>query len=262
MQLIKVKDGSYERYEKLLLKRDQLEKDAAQILIEYTREFGDLLTESFEAKIACIRLKKEIAWCQAQLNRGTKIDADAMKQDIDRIMAAFYRELEDMYAETKAAKDCERISGVTMLAVKRIYRKLAKQLHPDINPMTAGEPKLSELWNRISIAYNANDLEELRELEVLAAAALKEAGGGRIEVVIPDIEEKIMVLEEQINEIVVTKPYILRDILDDPEAVEAKKEELKKERDEYLHYKEELSQMLSDLLQSGGGHVTWRMNWQ
>lgn len=171
MQLIKVNDGSYERYEKLLLKRDQLEKDAAQILIEYTREFGDLLTEGFEAKIACIRLKKEIAWCQAQLNRGTVIDADAMKQEIDRVMAAFYRELKDMYAETKAAKDSERISAVTVVAVKRIYRKLAKQLHPDINPMTAREPKLSELWNRISIAYNANDLEELRELEVLAAAA-------------------------------------------------------------------------------------------
>ena len=57
-------------------------------------------------------------------------------------------------------------------------------------------------------------------------------------------------------------PYTLRDILDDPEAVEAKKEELKKERDEYLQYKEELSRMLDDLLYSGGGHVTWRMNLQ
>ena len=57
-------------------------------------------------------------------------------------------------------------------------------------------------------------------------------------------------------------PYTLRDILDDPEAVEAKKEELKKERDEYLQYKEELSRMLDDLLHSGGGHVTWWMNLQ
>lgn len=135
-------------------------------------------------------------------------------------MAAFYRELKDMYAETRAAKDCERISAVTVVAVKRIYRKLAKQLHPDINPMTAREPKLSELWNRISIAYNANDLEELRELEVLAAAALEEAGVGKMEVVIPDIETKILRLEEQINEIVGTKPYTLRDILDDPAAAE------------------------------------------
>lgn len=260
MQLIRINNGAYDRYEKLLLKRDQLEKDAAQILISYTKEFGDLLTESFEARIACIRLKKEIAWCQAQLNRDTKIDADAMKREIDTIMAAYYRELADMYAETKAAKGCERISEVTLIAVKRIYRKLAKQLHPDINPMTAKEPQLSELWNRISIAYNANDLEELRELEVLAAAALEQAGGGRIEVAIPDIEKKILHLEAQISEIVRTEPYTLRDILDDPAAMEAKKEELKKERDTYLQYKEELKGVLEDLLQSGGGHVTWRMN--
>ena len=37
-----IKDERYADYEELLIRRDQLYKDADSIMIAYTREFGDL----------------------------------------------------------------------------------------------------------------------------------------------------------------------------------------------------------------------------
>ncbi len=162
MELIKVKNGAFTRYEELLLKRDQVQKEAAQILVNYTREFGELLANTFESRIICIRLKKEIAWCQARLNRGEKIDVDAMKDAIDKTMAMYYDELAQMLARAKEAQKWKPLSPGKALEVKRIYRELAKKLHPDINPMTGQTPQLLELWNRIVLAYEASDLEYLR----------------------------------------------------------------------------------------------------
>ena len=61
--LIKMNDGQYQKYEELLLKRDQLNKDAGSIHTAYMKEFGELLLENFELKIDCIKKKKMIAYC-------------------------------------------------------------------------------------------------------------------------------------------------------------------------------------------------------
>lgn len=50
MDIIKVKNEGYSRYEELLLERDKLRKQAFQYEINYTREFGDLITKVFEQK--------------------------------------------------------------------------------------------------------------------------------------------------------------------------------------------------------------------
>ena len=44
-----------EQYEDFLVKRDQLQKEANSIQISYNKEFGDLMLQAFEIKIACIR---------------------------------------------------------------------------------------------------------------------------------------------------------------------------------------------------------------
>ena len=53
-----------EQYENLILQRDRLEKEAEQYRMNYFREFGELITDAFQARIDCIALKKSIAFCQ------------------------------------------------------------------------------------------------------------------------------------------------------------------------------------------------------
>lgn len=82
-----------------------------------------------------------------------------------------------------------------------------KQIHPNINPMVADSEELQSLWQRTVIAYNWNDLRLLEELEVLVGKALESVTDGKIEIEIPDIEEKISELEQEIQRIMETDPY-------------------------------------------------------
>ncbi len=260
MEIIKVRNGQYEQYEELLLKREHFLKEASQYLIGYTREFGELTAEVFEIKIRCIRLKKEIAWCQKKLNMGGKIDINAMKAEMDRMMAMYYAELADMVQDAENAKRFEYITPVKVQQVKRIYRELAKKLHPDINPGTKEQEKLKDLWNRISIAYYHNDLEELRELKVLTTAALKELGDDGLEVEIPDLDQKIARLEDEISNIVTTEPYTYKELLRDPVKIEEKRRSLEAEKAEYLAYRDRLQETMDTMLLKQGGHLIWQMN--
>ncbi|MBQ9032591.1 MAG: hypothetical protein IJ106_14235, partial [Parasporobacterium sp.] len=76
LEMKKVKNGAYEEYEQLLLRREHYRKEAGQALINYTREFGDMINAAFGKLIECIRLKKIMAMCQTYINRGQSIDVD------------------------------------------------------------------------------------------------------------------------------------------------------------------------------------------
>lgn len=73
--------------------------------------------------------------------------------------------------------------------------------------MVADSEELQSLWQRTVIAYNWNDLRLLEELEVLVGKALESVTDGKIEIEIPDIEEKISELEQEIQRIMETDPY-------------------------------------------------------
>ena len=59
-EIIRVKNSAYSRYEELLLRRDELRKEAFQLERQYVRTFGDLILQVFEKKIECIRKNKTI----------------------------------------------------------------------------------------------------------------------------------------------------------------------------------------------------------
>lgn len=52
---------------------------------------------------------------------------------------------------------------------KKVYRRLAKMMHPDIHPEAMEIPELSELWERIKEAYLKSNPILLQELEWPAA---------------------------------------------------------------------------------------------
>ena len=257
--IVKVKNGAYEQYEQLLLQRDHYRKAAGQFLIAYTREFGDRINEVFEKKIECIRLKKTIAACQVFINRGETIDVDAMNERIRKEMARYYAQLEEILDETRTAKEGTPVPMAIVIEIRRIYRRLAKMLHPDINPMTSTLTQLMDIWNRVCIAYHSNNVEELRDLEVLARSALEQIGAGDISIEIPDIEDRIERLEREIGEILTTEPYTYRYLLADPEQAEEKKASLDAEFWEYEEYRQSLEKTLDAILIESGRTLTWRM---
>ena len=252
MDLIKSTDSRYEEYENLLLERDQITKEAGQIWTVYLQLFGKLITDNYEEKLECIKCKKTIAYYQNALNHGGVVDSAAMEKYMEQEMAEYYANLRRMLKENEDANNAGTSTPYEVARAKTLYRRLAKLIHPDINPETDHSKELQELWQRILIAYHHNDVKELSELEVLVRKVLKELGSEDVKVDIPDIEEKIEALKSEIEGIKQTEPYCLRYLVEDEEAAEKKKTELREELETYQKYHKELNEVILKMLQSGG----------
>ena len=84
MEVVIQKDERLAKYEDLLIKRDILKKEAGSYMTAYICEFGQLITEVFEAEVECIRKKKSIAFCQTAVNRGEKPDAAELDAFVEK----------------------------------------------------------------------------------------------------------------------------------------------------------------------------------
>ena len=248
-------EQTLKEYEELLVKRDQYYKEAASYQTVYISEFGELIDANFELKVECIKVKKTISYCRRRMNRGLALDVARMQSEITQEMTLYYAQLKEMQSETEAAKAAPFLSEYQVSRSKKIYRRLAKKLHPDINKKTAITPSLQDLWNRIVIAYHKSDPEALAELEVLARAEFEKLGDDGWEIAFDDIEERIERVEREINEILTTEPYTYRALLEDEEKKKAHRAELEEEHEDLTRYLAELRKTLEAMLAEGGAKL-------
>lgn len=104
------------------------------------------------------------------------------------------------------------------------------------------------MWERASVAYKCNDLKMLQETDFLVQHALSQLGEASTELVIPDIQNRIIVLEQEIHTIISTEPYSYKTLLEDEESVKREKHELNNEIDEFREYEAQLRIQLDILM--------------
>lgn len=254
------KEDRFKDYEELLIRRDQLYEEANSIMIEYTKEFGELITSNFELKIECIKKKKAIAYCGKMINKGVQIDSNAMNREIEQEMGLYYAELSEMIRKNNEAKNAETVSEYRVRRAKKIYRRLAKMLHPDVNKKTNEKPELKKLWGRIVSAYKMYDIDELEDLESLVRIKMDELGESGFAPAYDNVEERISRIEKQINDILTTEPYTYIKYLEDDQLKADYKESLESDHKEYEQYLIELTETLETMLREGGVGFTWQMN--
>ena len=245
MDIVKVKNTSYARYEEALLRRDNLRKEAEHYHMEYIRVFGDLITQAFEKKIECIQKKKMIAYCQKQVNMGKKIDATSLNNYITQEMAQYQKDLQTMINDVKAVKESERVSASDYEKIKKIYYKLVRMIHPDIHPELADDETIKDYWQRIVIAYTYNQLNDLEELELLVTAYLEENGQQVTDIEIDDLDDKIDAVEAEISTIISTNPYLYKMLLENEEEKLHKKQDYLDEIASYDVYSAQLDEVLA-----------------
>ncbi len=260
LDLLENNNRGVAEYEELLLRRDQLIRECGSYMTAYTQEFGDMLTSIFEFKVECIKKKKTISYCRRRMNRGLTIDTAKMQKEIEQEMTLYYVQLQEMMDDNEKAKSCGTISSFRLNRAKKIYRRLTKILHPDINKKTQENENLMELWTRIAEAYQSTDVEELDDLEVLVHKAMENLGDDNFELNFDDIETRIARVECQINEILTTEPYIYGELLGDEEKKKAHKEQLQTEHDNYEEYLKTLKTTLDEMLRDGGVKMVWKMD--
>ena len=136
------------------------------------------------------------------------------------------------------------------------YRKLVKALHPDTNPSQTEEEK--QMFRDAVEAYRNGDLDRLRELYQNLSAS------GRAEDFkdTPDDREKMRDirdtlkaraarLQEEVEHIRSTFPYIAKEFLEDDEAVAARQKELASYLAAYEKQYQELTEVFRKMQEGG-----------
>ena len=191
------------------------------------------------------------------INYGETVDFSVINRKIDREMTAYNSELKDMIKRLEAAKKAKISSSYVVEQVKRIYRRLAKLVHPDSHPEFAENKDAQELWLQVLTAYGANDLETMEDLEFMARRFVDENGEGRVELTFAELEERIERLEREIDRLLNTEPYIFGEILNDDEKCAAVQDEFEKEYEEYRAYLKQLSEKLDQRIEGKDVNMVW-----
>ena len=148
----------------LLLERDELQFVICKnIETEYMLKLGSIEYKAYEAQCAALRLKRKIELIQAKKNRQEKVIISAIEETLDNEFAEYQKQLNEQIDKMNDAlkrSKAEVLSDEDNKELKKLYRKIVKALHPDINP-DVSEAQVQLFDNAVS-AYKNGDLGTLR----------------------------------------------------------------------------------------------------
>ncbi len=138
------------------------------LLALYQTKIGVWELKQFRLQCQAARLKRKVELIQACLNQGCWPDLAAIEAQLEEEFRAWENKLR-LEAERIAAAE-ERLQHLLSPEddheLKKLYYRLVKKLHPDLNPELTEDQR--RLWLRVQDAYELGDLDELRALAVLA----------------------------------------------------------------------------------------------
>ena len=238
----------------LLLERDELQFVICKnIETEYMLKLGSIEYKAYEAQCAALRLKRKIDLIQAKKNRQEKIIISAIEETLDEEFAEYQKQLDEQIDKVNAAikrSKAEVLTDEENKELKKLYRKIAKALHPDINP-DVSEAQVQLFDNAVS-AYKSGDLGTLRIIsEMVGNNPLPEQHKDAMTQLVEERERLEGLLEsirESIENIKSEYPYTMKDILEDTKKTEQKKQELESVIEQYNElisiYKAKIEEML------------------
>ncbi|MGN0328529.1 MAG: hypothetical protein ACI4D4_06075 [Lachnospira sp.] len=238
----------------LMLERDELRFVICKnIEMEYMLKLGSLEYKAYESQCNAMRLKRKIELIQAKKNRQEKVNLSKIDETLDAEFFEYQQKLNQQIDKMNDAikySRAERLSDEDNKELKKLYRKIVKVLHPDINPKVS--PAQVQMLDNAVNAYKNGDLATLRIIDEMvgehrlpekhhdAYTRLKEEKE-RLDRILGDIRESI-------NKIKSEYPYCVKDILEDEKKVEQKKMELEEILKQYKELIEAYNAKIKEML--------------
>lgn len=238
----------------LLLERDELQFVICKnIETEYMLKLGSIEYKAYEAQCAALRLKRKIELIQAKKNRQEKVIISAIEETLDTEFAEYQKQLDEQINKMNDAlkrSKAEVLTNEENKELKKLYRKIVKALHPDINP-DVSEAQVNLFDNAVQ-AYKNGDLNTLRIIgEMVGNSPLPEQHKDAMTQLVEERERLqglLKSIRESIDNIKSEYPYSMKDILEDTEKTEQKKQELENILSQYNElisiYKAKIEEMI------------------
>lgn len=238
----------------LLLERDELQFVICKnIETEYMLKFGSIEYKAYQAQCLSLRLKRKIELIQAKKNRQEKVIISAIEEALDTEFAEYQKRLDEQINKMNDAlkrSKAEVLNVEENKELKKLYRKIVKALHPDINP-DVSETQVNLFDNAVQ-AYKSGDLNTLRIIgEMVGNSPLPEQHKDALTKFNEEKERLQNLLKEirdSIEQIKSEYPYTMKEIIEDEEQIEQRKRELENILGQYNElisiYKAKIEEMI------------------
>jgi uncharacterized small protein (DUF1192 family) len=236
-----------EGYVKLMNDRDvMLEWGKPQLEALYATKIGTLQLEKLKLQLSVKGLKRKIELTHQFINKNEQPDFIFIELQIAGELANAEANIIQQTNEIFKAKILltHLESPERSAELRKIFRTVAKQLHPDIN-FNLTEEQL-QIWYRMKDAYHTGDLERLKALQVVYENQINEKRNanetGEEEIILQNttLKEGITLLEEEIEKLKQQFPFNIQDKINNEEWVVQQQELLKNEIEKLKQYEKEL----------------------
>ena len=217
---------------------------------EYMSKIGILEYKLYEFQCKILRIKRKIELYQLKINRQECPNEEEIEKELEDEYKEYTEKLEKMSSELQSAltrKNWGILSEENSKELKKVYRKLVKKLHPDLNKEKSEKNK--NLLLQVTKAYENGDLVTLKNLELLTDEIIEKEDveiGEMEELKKSKIKYKIIVKEllEEIKKIKDSFPYNKKEFLKSDILVQKRKEELNDEMERNREVYKNLDEIL------------------
>ena len=223
-----------------------------RIEADYAVKIGYLENEVLEARIAMRRAQRKVTLARAQANNGLAVDESGIEKQLDTELEDWYNKLSaavaNYYQQVEARCSLAPMSLADSEELKRLFRQLAKRLHPDINPNQTDEE--AALFALAQMAYQAGDLNTLRSLVSTLGPGTDEPDPTdelQLSALLTVLQAQLQVHEADLAAVKEAFPYCFKEKLADPQWVANKAQELQATKDEYLQIAAKSNQVFAEL---------------
>ncbi len=221
----------------------------------YSTRIGVWLVSRLQAQLRIKALQLKIERLNSCFNLEEEVDLMQIELEVAAMLAG---------AEARIMLDTTKIENAKLLLshlgspersgnLRKVYRELAKQLHPDVNHELT--PEQIKLWYVVKEAYENGDLEKLKAMQVVYEKELMQTSNAetvfteeQITLRLALLKEGIKVLQEQIIEIKQHFPFTMESTIKDDEWVDSETTKLKEELDNLKIYEEELALQYQNMI--------------
>jgi hypothetical protein len=205
----------------------------------YATKIGRYKVQLLELQIEYKAEKKKIQLCHQAFNSNEEPDFAAIEAKVAGLTNEAYQEIrieKDKISFAKAILSNLR-SPEDSIELRKIYRNIAKNLHPDVNPNLTEEQ--TEIWHLFYSAYKNGDLDKMKALEIIYEKELQNSDL-HAEVLSEEtillqtilLKEGIKEIENQIKDVEKDFPFNISELIRDEEWVEEQQNLLTKEIEE------------------------------
>lgn len=246
-----------EELAKLIADRDFLTTTTLPAIeAEYNMKIGGLEYEAFKLECDVRRARRRLELAHKYLNRGAYIPLELIERELESGFRQWQAKIEELRRAVEAARAYNHapcLSATETRELQTLYRRLAKRLHPDINPRQSERER--NMWLQTADAYRNGALAELRTLALLLDDAPADETDEAEEASLLDklrrrrdkLRAQIDCALARLTEIKTVLPYTLLEKLDDAEWLATRTAELRKQIASLKEHRDRLTQAFQTL---------------